>query len=83
MTMNGRGEIDENIQLLQLTSACDGQEARDRVFTILAAIAETHLPPLNGVAQRGFRDGMPRAELCRVLQFSSGRIASHRTANAA
>ena len=65
MGADGRSQIHEDIELLQLTGACDGQEARDRVFTILAAIAETHLPPLNGVAQRAFRDGMPRAGLCR------------------
>jgi hypothetical protein len=66
MTAHDRSQIHKGIELLQLTCACDGQQAGDRRFPILAAIAKTNLPPLSGVTRHAFRDGMPRAGLCRV-----------------
>ena len=83
MRADGRSQIHEDIELLQLTGARDGQQALDSVFPVPAAIAKADLAPLNGVAQRAFRHRMPRPGLCRVLQFSPGRIASRRAANAA
>ena len=50
MSANGSGQIDEDVELLKLTGACDGQKPRDGAFTILTAIAKADFPPLNGVA---------------------------------
>lgn len=61
MSANGSGQIDEDVELLQLTGACDRQQARDGAFTVLAAIAKADLPSLNGVAQ-----GARSATECRV-----------------
>ena len=83
MSANGGGEIHEDVELLKLTRACDGQEARDGTFTVLTAIAKTDLPPLHGVAEGALRPGMPRAGLCRVVEFAPIDFEFHLGADAA
>ena len=83
MRANGSGQIHEDVELLKLTGACDGQEARDSAFTVLAAIAKADLSPLNRVAKGAFRDGMPRAGLCRVGEFAPVDVGFHLGADAA
>ena len=58
MTADGRRQIHKDIELLKLTGACDGQEARDGAFTVLAAIAKADLAPLHGVAQGPLRSSI-------------------------
>src|SRR5712671_4980882 len=74
MTANGCRQIYKDIELLKLTSACDGQEARDGEFTVLAAIAEADLAPLNGVAQGTFRHIVRRLDSLLVHERKEVRM---------
>ena len=74
VTANGRSQIHEDVELLKLTGACDGQQASDGAFTVLAAIAKTDLPPLNGVAQRAFRDVVRRLDPLLVHERKEVRM---------
>ena len=69
--------------LLKLTGTGDSQQTRDGVFTVLAPIAKANFAPLNGVTQGAFRQRMPRAGLCRVVEFAPIDFEFHLGADAA
>ena len=83
MRRDGRGQIDQDVELLLLTGARDGQQALHRAFTVLAARAKTDFPPLDRDSQGSFRLGMPRAGLCRVAEFTPVDVGFHLRADAA
>ena len=80
---DGRREVHEGIELLELTRSRDCQQAFDSTFALLAPGAEHDLSPLNRGPECALGRGMPRAGLCRVGEFSPGGFGAHFAADAA
>ena len=74
MAADGRRQIHEDVELLKLTGACDGQQARDGAFAVLATIAKGDLAPLNGMAQGAFRHIVRRLDPLLVHERKEVRM---------
>src|SRR2546427_6139204 len=84
MATNRGGQIDECIELLQLTGASHGEESGDGEFAVRATVAKHDLAPLHRGAQRALRrvvrrlDALlvdEREEMLMVHEQRAGQIA--------
>ncbi len=66
MSANRGGQVDEDVELLQLAGARDGEQPLHSPFALVATRATTGLPPWHWRSQGSLGHGMPRAGLCRV-----------------
>ena len=83
MSSNGCGQIHKSVELLKLTCPHNRQQAFDGALALFAAGAKHDLPPLHRGPERAFGGGMPRAGLCRVVEFAPINFEFHLGADAA
>ena len=62
MTVNGSGQVDERIELLQLAGAGHREQPLHGALAVVTAIAEHDFAPLDGGSQRAFRDVIRRLD---------------------
>ena len=77
MRANRSRQIHQGVELLHLARARHREEPGDGEFTVRAPIAEHDLAPLHGRPERAFGAGMPRAGLCRVVEFAPTDFEFH------
>ena len=53
---DGGGQVDQDIEVLLLTGARDGQQALNGAFPVVAARAEAEFAPLHRASEGSFRD---------------------------